>query len=118
LTHLMTGLFDEGAGELDANAFQEKMDEIGLEMRFRDGADSVRGSLNMLQERRDEAVALARLAIQAPRFDQAPFERIRSQILNEIAAKERDPRTVAGKLWDRTFYGDHPYAQPSDGTAE
>ena len=30
----MTGLFDEGAGDLDSDAFQNRLDDAGAEMRF------------------------------------------------------------------------------------
>src|SRR5688572_12279773 len=34
LANLMTGLFDEGAGDLDSETFQEKLDNVGAEMGF------------------------------------------------------------------------------------
>ena len=34
LVNLMTGLFDEGAGDLDSDAFQNRLDDAGAEMRF------------------------------------------------------------------------------------
>ena len=34
LANLMTGLFDEGAGDLDSDAFQNRLDDAGAEMRF------------------------------------------------------------------------------------
>jgi zinc protease len=42
-TTLMTGLFDEGAGDLDADAFQERLDEVGAEIGFSAGQDVVQG---------------------------------------------------------------------------
>ncbi|AIJ59749.1 putative protease [Brucella abortus bv. 6 str. 870] len=34
IANLMTGLFDEGAGDLDSDAFQERIDNLGAEMSF------------------------------------------------------------------------------------
>src|SRR5690349_8482844 len=48
LANLMTGLFDEGAGDLDSDAFQEKLDDAGAEMRFEASRDRVYGSMRML----------------------------------------------------------------------
>ena len=118
LANLMTGLFDEGAGDLDSDAFQTKLDDAGAEMRFREDRDNIFGSMRLLSEQRDEAFELLRLAIEKPRFDQAPIDRVRAQILSGIAAGERDPNTVAQRKWMRAIYGEHPYALPDEGTKD
>ena len=76
----MTGLFDEGAGDLDSEAFQIRLDDAGAEMSFDAGRDAIYGSMRMLAEQKDEAFDLLRLAVNEPRFDQAPIDRIRAQI--------------------------------------
>lgn len=118
MANLITGLFDEGAGDLDSDTFQERLDNVGAEMSFSQGPDSISGSMRMLAENRDEALELLRLAITEPRFDPEPVERIREQIISGIQADERDPRTIAAIEWNKGIYGDHPYAQRSDGTVE
>ncbi|KQZ99757.1 zinc protease [Mesorhizobium sp. Root157] len=116
LANLMTGLFDEGAGDLDSDAFQERLDDAGAEMRISEGRDGISGAMRMLAEQKDEALDLLRLAIEKPRFDQAPIDRIRGQILAGITAGERDPNTAAETEWRRAVYGSHPYSRPSEGT--
>lgn len=116
LANLMTGLFDEGAGDLDSDAFQIKLDEAGAEMGFNEGNDAVGGGMRMLAERQDEAFELLKLAVETPRFDQAPLDRIRAQIVNGIVANARDPETQAARKWAEAIYGTHPYARPDMGT--
>jgi zinc protease len=116
LSNLMSALFDEGAGDLDSDAFQTKLDDAGAEMRFGAGRDTVFGSMRMLAEKRDEALGLLKLAVNQPRFDAAPIDRIRAQIVAGIVASERDPDTVAQVRWQEALYGDHPYARQEDGT--
>ena len=118
LSNLMTGLFDEGAGDLEADAFQERLDEVGAEMSFDARRDAVYGSMRMLAEARDEAFGLLRLAVTAPRFDAGPIERIRAQIVTGIQRDMRDPNVLGRDEFARALYGDHPYARRSDGTAE
>ncbi|MGC5845110.1 M16 family metallopeptidase [Mesorhizobium abyssinicae] len=118
LINLMTGLFDEGAGDLDSDAFQQKLDDAGAEMSFQAARDGTYGSMRMLSEEKNEAFGLLKLAVNSPRFDQAPIDRIRSQILSGILANERDPNTVARQRWLRAIYGEHPYARPDEGTKE
>ncbi|RLP22320.1 insulinase family protein [Mesorhizobium sp. YM1C-6-2] len=116
LSELMSGLFDEGAGELDSDAFQIKLDDAGAEMRFGAERDRTFGSMRMLAEKKDEAFDLLKLAIQQPRFDAAPMDRIRAQIVSGIVANQRDPETAARVKWAEALYGAHPYARPDEGT--
>ena len=112
LANLMTGLFDEGAGDLDSETFQEKLDDVGAEMGFNADDDRITGSIRMLAEKRDAAVDLLALAVNKPRFDQAPIDRIRQQVVAGIKASERDPNTIAGRKFAEALYGDHPYGAP------
>lgn len=116
LAELMTGLFDEGAGDLDSDTFQEQLDDAGAEMRFGASRDTIYGSMRMLADRRDEAFGLLKLAISQPRFDAAPIDRIRAQMVSGIVAGQRDPDTAAQMRWAEALYGDHPYARPDEGT--
>jgi zinc protease len=116
LSELMSGLFDEGAGELDSDAFQIRLDDAGAEMRFGAERDRTFGSMRMLAEKKDEAFDLLKLAIQQPRFDAAPMDRIRAQIVSGIVANQRDPETAARVKWAEALYGAHPYARPDEGT--
>ncbi len=118
LANLMTGLFDEGAGALDSEAFQEKLDDVGAEMGFSANRDSMEGSMRMLADSKDDAFDLLRLAVNEPRFDAGPVDRIRAQIISSINAEERDPAQIANKIWRQTIYGDHPYGRDTEGTEQ
>lgn len=118
LTRLMAGLFDEGAGDLDSDAFQTRMDDIGAEISFDAGRDALNGSLRLLSESRDEAFAMLALALNKTRYDDKPVERIRAQLIAGIEASANDPETRAGDVWRVALYGDHPYARRDEGTAE
>ena len=118
LANLMTGLFDEGAGDLESAAFQERMDDAGGEMSFSATRDAIFGSLRMLAEDREEVLDLLRLAVTEPRFDQAPFERIRAQILTGLQSRERDPQHQGRLAFAKALYGDHPYGRSDEGTSE
>jgi zinc protease len=118
LANLMTGLFDEGAGDLESAVFQERMDDAGGEMSFSATRDAVFGSLRMLAEDREEVLDLLRLAVTEPRFDEVPFERIRAQILTGLQSRERDPEHQGRLAFARALYGDHPYGRSDEGTSE
>ncbi|UVK48617.1 insulinase family protein (plasmid) [Mesorhizobium sp. AR07] len=116
LIHLMTRLFDEGAGDLDSEAFQVKLDNAGAEMSFDAQRDGIHGSMRMPSLRKDAAFDLLRLAVNRPRFDQEPVDRIRAQVLSGIIANEPDPDAIAQRKWLRAIYGTHPYSRPDEGT--
>lgn len=118
LAALMSSLFDEGAGDLDSNAFQARLDEVGLEMGFSANFDSFTGFARMLADQREDATELLALAVNEPRFDQPAIERMRSQVLAGIASRSQDPGYAARRIWNEALFGTHPYARPLEGTAE
>jgi zinc protease len=118
MANLMTTLFDEGAGDLDSEAFQEKLDDSGAEMSFDDSRDQIFGTMRMLASEKDAAFDLLRLAVEKPRFDPDPVERMRGQVIADIESRERSPNTKARVAMAKALYGDHPYARRSEGTVE
>ncbi|MBC8131070.1 MAG: insulinase family protein [Rhizobiaceae bacterium] len=116
--NLLTGLLDEGAGEIESLAFQEKLDELGVSLSYDASYDNFTGSFRTLVENEAEAFELLRLSINAPRLDEEPVARIRAQIETGIVASENDPGELASKAWRRTVFPGHPYSRPSEGTVD
>ncbi|MGB7973384.1 MAG: pitrilysin family protein, partial [Roseiarcus sp.] len=115
---LMSGLLDEGAGELDSQAFHRALDEIAVEMSFHCDRDHWSGRMRTLTKNLDRAAELLRLAVNAPRFDQEPFERVREHMNARLRHDANDPATLASRSWKAKSFPDHPYGQPADGTLE
>ncbi|MBC8718357.1 insulinase family protein [Ochrobactrum sp. Marseille-Q0166] len=118
LANLMTGLFDEGAGDLDSDSFQERIDNLGGEMSFSASPDSVSGSIRMLAENRKPVTDLLALAVNKPRFDQDAIDRIRQQVVASLEASQRNPSTIASRKFADVLYGNHPYGRPDEGTVK
>lgn len=117
-TSLMTGLLEEGAGEMDAREFARATERLASSFRYDVSDDAVSISAKFLTETRDEAIALLRESLIAPRFDPDAIDRVRGQMLSSIRSDEKDPRAIAGRVFDATVYGDHPYGTPLDGTVD
>lgn len=117
-TDLMTSLIEEGAGDLDARAFAEARDALAASFRFNVGDDLLSVSAQFLTENQDEAVALLKLALTAPRFDPDAVERVRGQVIAHLKNRETDPEALASVAFDALAYGDHPYGSYSGGTIE
>lgn len=116
LANLMSGLLDEGAGDLDSRAFQAKLEDLSISLNFDAGSDAFYGSLRTLRTNADEAFDLFRLAVTQPLFDPEPVERIRGQILAGLRQAESEPNEIAARLWAETLFGDHPYGRRTDGS--
>jgi zinc protease len=117
-TYLMTGLLEEGAGDMDARAFTEAKERIAAQIGYDMGDDTVSVSAKFLTETRDDAVALIRQTLVAPRFDEVAIERVRQQVLSGISSDLKDPDEIVGDAFYAQIYGDHPYATPHTGTLE
>lgn len=118
LAHMVSGLLDEGAGDLDSLAFRRALETQAISIRFDVGPDVFSGSLRTLTENRERAFELLRLALTAPRFDAEPVERIRAQILTGLKFDAEDPQQIAQRRLAALMFPDHPYGRPPKGTPE
>jgi zinc protease len=118
VAHMVGALLDEGAGDLDARAFQEQIEEKAIQLGFTAGRDHFRGSLRSLSANLDDAVKLLNLALTAPRFDPEPLERIRDQSQAQLVRGTTNPNQIASRRWWSEAFPNHPYGRPSDGTPE
>jgi zinc protease len=116
--HLAANLLDEGAGNLDANTFHEKLEGLAIELGFQVSRDNFYGSLRTLNDNRDEAFDLLHLALSAPRFDADAVERLRGQELSGLRRDTTNPNVLAGSKWWATAFPGHPYGLEARGTLE
>jgi zinc protease len=118
LANFVTGMLDEGAGELTSEQFQQRMEELAMRMSFEDGKDAFYGNLETLTVNRDKSAELLRLALTKPRFEQDAIERVRDQLQAGLVYAARDPDKVAGREWYATAFKGHTYARPANGTKD
>jgi zinc protease len=116
--HLMTGLLEEGADDMDARAFAEAVEGLAASFEFDVYRDALTVSARMLTENREVAAGLLRDALVAPRFDADAVERVRGQVLSIIDGDARDPDEIAGQAFNAMTWGDHPYGSALEGTRE
>jgi zinc protease len=117
-TFLMTGLLEEGAADMDAQAYAAAVEGLAARFSFDTYRDAVVVSAQMLSQNRDEAADLLRAALVEPRFDEAAIERVRGQVVSIIEADARDPSEIASATFNALAYGDHPYGSAQEGTLE
>ena len=118
LATLVSGLLDEGAGDLDSQSYQRKLADLSIDLKFDAGLDEFRGSMRTLTQNRDQAFDLLRMALAQPRFDAEPIERVKGQILTIIASKADDPDEIAERAWWQTVFPDHGYGRDPMGSPD
>jgi zinc protease len=118
LAELVSGLLDEGAGDLDSAAFHAKLEEVTASFDADSGLSEFSLSSRVKTDRLDDTVALLHLSLTAPRFDAEAVERIKGDVIAEIAEQNERPEHIADRVWHRVAFGAHPYARSSLGTPD
>ncbi|MEM7520700.1 MAG: pitrilysin family protein [Pseudomonadota bacterium] len=116
--NLMTGLIEEGAGDMDARSFVRAQEELATSLGFDISRDELSVSARFLTENREASLALLKTAIDSPRFDPDAIERVRAQVLSGIRFDQTNPNDIAGRALREIIYGDHPYGHPVEGTVD
>jgi zinc protease len=116
--NLASDMLDEGAGDLDSKTYHERLENHAIDLGFQIGRDYFHGSLRTLNEHREEAFDLLRLALTKPRFDAEALERVRGQELAGLKLETTNPNNIASRRWWETAFPDHPYGRETKGTLE
>ncbi len=115
VANMLSSLLDEGAGDLDSAAYQEKLQDLSVKIGFSANRDAFEGSMRTLRNNLDQATDLLRLAVNDPRFDKEPVERMRAQIIAGLRRAEKKPSTLAYRAWFKAAFPNHPYGRLTDG---
>jgi zinc protease len=115
-TVLMGGLLTEGAGELSSQAFKSAANTLATGMGFSAGSDYFSGSFSSLSKNRDASLALLKLALQSPRFDQVDFDRVKQQFLQGRRQETLDQGTIGNDAWFAKAFPGHIYGRSNNGT--
>ena len=116
--YLMSGLIEEGAGDMDARTYARKLEALAASFSYRATDDTVSISVRFLTENRDDVFDLLRTTIHEPRFDQEAIDRVRAQVISGLKSDQTDPNDIAERSFAAMAYGDHPYAGDGKGTIE
>jgi zinc protease len=118
LARMASALLDEGAGDLDSQAFQGRLDDLAIRLGFDTDLDNFGGSFETPARHRDVAFELMRLALTQPRFDPEAIARIRGQLEAHLRSQQEDPDWEANRRLWATVFPNHPYGRPVEGTLD
>ncbi|WP_338502381.1 pitrilysin family protein [Sphingomonas kaistensis] len=119
LQGLTIGLMDEGAGNLTGQQIAERQEELGASISTNASLDRSTVTLSALSANLAPSLDLLETVVEQPTFAPAELERVRTQVLTSIAAQQRDPNGIAGRLVPGLVWGaNHPYAVLGNGSPE
>jgi zinc protease len=116
LSYMVASLLNEGAGDLNANAFHTELETIATNMSFWVDSDMFYINITTLSQHVPRAMELLGLVLSEPLFDTTSIERVRNQILVSLAKQNERPSYLAEKALNQHIFANHPYQQAMDGT--
>lgn len=116
LGQLVSNTLDEGAGDRDAKAFQEALENHAIDLSFRNTRDNFTGKIKTLKRHQDLAFELLYDALHTPRFDEEAINRMRASNIMRIQSSRSKQDWMAARLMNAVYFGNHPYARNSGGT--
>lgn len=118
LAVLSMGLLSEGAGPYDAQAFQDRLAQLSIQMGFDAGRDALGGRVKTLRRNRAEAFRLLGLALTQPRLAEDDFTRVRDQQITVMRFQTAKPEWQARYALYQHVFAEHPYSYRSLGSAQ
>lgn len=111
---LVAGLLTKGAGTRTAEQFAEEIERVGGSIAASAGPDVLSVNAAVLVDDRELAFALVADALLRPTFPSAELELLRTQTLSALELARAQPGEIAGRIFARAVYGEHPYGRRAD----
>jgi predicted Zn-dependent peptidase len=117
LAYATADMLDEGAGDRDALAFSQAINDLGARLASGADRDASSVSIQMLSSKLEAALSLLADAVVKPRHEKKDWSRVSALWNNALKNRTQEPNDVARVVTTFTYYGaKHPYAHPPDGT--
>ena len=111
LTNAMVYHMNEGAGDLDTQAFFKGMEALNMSFSCSASNESTFCNSSMLTDNAAESFDMIALAFAEPRFDDGPFERYQREQEVSLQTRETNAQYLASRARIEALYPDHPYAR-------
>lgn len=117
LAMLTNAALDAGAGGLDQQELAVGFTRVGAKLSNGSARDMAWVSLRTLSEEKylNEAIALFAKVLQSPKFAQADLQRLKQQMLLQIADDDQSPGAVANRTLYQSLYAKHAYGSSPNG---
>ena len=112
---LVGGLLEEGAGGLDARAFQNARDELGARLVYMTASEDLSITLWSPSEHLEAAMELVRLSLVEPRFDPEAIALVKAQSTALMRHQNADPQNLAEIALLKRLFPNDPYSHDYRG---
>ncbi|MGQ9833729.1 MAG: M16 family metallopeptidase [Candidatus Villigracilaceae bacterium] len=107
-----------GTQRRDFQQIYDALESVGASLGFSGSVHSSSFSGRALAEDLPLVLSLISDSLREPTFPKTQVERLRTQLLTDLAIRAQDTSDMAGLVFDKLLYADHPYARPEDGYPE
>jgi predicted Zn-dependent peptidase len=116
---LSAQLLVTGTRDLDAAAFAEATERLGIDVSSESSWDSARAGFSSLGEHLEAGLELLADMVLSPRLDEGEFDRLKAERLNDILQARAEPGRLADERFLAEVFADSvPYRRLSAGTPE
>jgi zinc protease len=113
---LLADMLVEGAGNLSSDEIKQSKVRMTSSFGFYSSADFTSGYLNTLTKNLEPTANLLKLTLEKPRFEEAAFERLRDQALQNETQSKVDQTSIADDAWFAAAFPGHIYGRSNRGT--
>ncbi len=116
LALFMAELMERGAGDRDALALAQAVDQLGASLAVTSGWDSTTASVSGLSRDLGALFAILADVVLRPRFDSGEARRARDEMLAALEQAKDDPQTLSSRALASALYPGHRYGVPREGS--
>jgi zinc protease len=118
LAYLTAELLDEGTKNRKSAEISEEIEFIGAGLNTSAGSDYTMITLSVLKKDIEKGFEIFSDIILNPVFPQEELNRKRELIKGSLKQREEDPSFLAGCLFKKEVFGEHPYGRLVEGSPE
>jgi zinc protease len=111
LADLTGSMMREGTISRTADAVAREFAGMGGELGVTVGPDTTAVSAEVLSDRSPEAIRLLADVVENPRLPQTELERVKGNLLRNLAIQRSTPQAIAQEKFAELLYGEHPYGR-------
>ena len=111
LADLTGSMMREGTATLTAEAVARQLAAMGGELGINVGPDTTSVGTEVLSDRSADAIRLIADVAQNPRLPQSELERVKGNLLRNLAIQRSTPQAIAQEKFAELLYGEHPYGR-------
>lgn len=108
-------MLTKGTAKHSEGGLAAELEQYAISLSGSAGMDTSEVGANCLVDHIDRTMKLLAEVVLEPSFDDDEFEKLRKQVVTNLAIEEQSPRYIASKEFRKRIYGRHPYARTVSG---